>query len=126
MTTNPTSTYRILLRRAMANEDFSNVQLHFESAVLDRYRGAPGFSVIRTDTVGRVRKQGGWNLDFGIAGDDTLIHASAADLAQRLPPGERRHWLGYIMAPPTSGVFLVMRIGAGHCMDDGDTRDWPG
>ena len=25
-----------------------------------------------------------------------------------------------------SGTFLVMRLGAGHCMDDGDVRDWPG
>ena len=68
---------------------------------------------------GRVRHSNGWALDFGIADDDRLIHASAADLAQRLPPAERRHWLGHVLAPPVSGTFLVMRAGAAHCMDDG-------
>ena len=115
-----------LLYGRVLNGDTGLAQVWFHQSVLDKYRSQPGFRVLRSDNAGRVRTQGGWNLDFGISGDDTLIHASAADLAQRLPPGERRHWLGYIMAPPTSGVFLVMRIGAGHCMDDGDTRDWPG
>ena len=91
MTRDPISTYRLLVRRALANEDFSNFQLHFEAAVLDRYRGAPGFSVIRTDTVGRVRQQGGWSLDFGIAEDDTLIHISQVDVA-KLPKEDREHW----------------------------------
>src|SRR5215213_5028339 len=68
--------YRVGLRRALAAGDASMLQLHFDVAVLQRYIGAPGFSVIRTNTVGRVRKEGGWALDFGIAPDETALHAS--------------------------------------------------
>ena len=101
-------------------------QVWFRSAVLDKYRGASGFRVLRSNSAGRVRVAGGWTLDFGIADDDRLIHVSAADLAQRLPPAERQHWLEHVVTLPVSGTFLVMRLGAGHCMDDGDVRDWPG
>ena len=65
-------------------------------------------------------------LDFGIADEDRLIHVSAADLAQRLPAPEKQRWLTHVAALPVSGTFLVMRLGAGHCMDDGDVRDWQG
>src|SRR5688572_8207569 len=116
MTNDPTSTYRILLRRAMTNEDFSNVQLHFQVAVLDRYRGAPGFSVIRTNTVGRVRKQGGWNLDFGIAEDEALVHISQTDVA-KLPAEEREHWASHAVEQPSSKMFLQMRMAPGSCFD---------
>ena len=115
--------YRTLVRRALANDDFSNFQLHFDAAVLDRYRGVDGFSIIRTNTVGRVRKQGGWNLDFGIAEDDSLIHISQADVA-KLPKEEREHWAAHAADLASSRMYLQMRMSPGSCFDDGDVRDW--
>jgi len=99
-------------------------QVWFDQRVLDRYRGQTGYRVIRTNTVGQLRAPARWTLDFGIADDDRLIHASAADLAQRLPPPERQHWVGHLVTPPVSRNFLTMRLGAGACLDDGDVRDW--
>jgi len=105
--------------------DLGAAQVWFDPHVLDRYRGQTGYRVIRTNTVGQLRAPERWTLDFGIADDDRLIHASAADLAQRLPPPERQHWVGHLVTPPVSRNFLTMRLGAGACMDDGDVRDWP-
>ena len=99
-------------------------QVWFHAAVLDKYRGKAGVRVLRSNSAGRVRVQGGWNLDFGIADDDRIIHASAGDLAQKLPAAERRHWLNHVVGLPVSGTFLTMRLGAGHCIEDGDIRDW--
>ena len=104
--------------------DLGAAQVWFDQRVLDRYRGAAGFRVIRTNTAGRVRSTAGWALDFGISDEDRLIHASAADLAQRLPPPERQHWVSLLVTPPPSRNFLLMRLGAGACIDDGDVRDW--
>jgi hypothetical protein len=104
--------------------DLGAAQVWFDQAVLDRYRAQTGFRVIRTNTAGRVRSPAGWALDFGIADDDRLIHASAGDLAQRLPPPERQHWASHVIAPPVSGNFLTMRLGAGSCIDDGEVREW--
>ena len=117
------SVYRVAARRALAGGDPAYLHLHFEQAVLDRYREGASFSVIRTDTVGRVRKQGGWSLDFGIAPEEDLIHASWADL-QQLPQAEREHWSGYTTLPPSSRMFLSMRLAPGSCFDDGDVRSW--
>ncbi len=113
----------LLYRRVLAG-DTGLAQVWFAAGVLDRYRERAGVRVLRTNSAGRIRVQGGWTLDFGIADDDQVIHVSAADLAQRVPAGDRQHWLEHIIAPPVSGTFLVMRLGAGHCMDDGDVRDW--
>jgi hypothetical protein len=99
-------------------------QIWFDQRVLDRYRAQAGTRVLRTDTAGRVRAAAGWALDFGIAPDERLIHASAADLAQRLPPPERQHWTSHLVTLPLSRVFLIMRLGAGSCMDDGEVRAW--
>ena len=113
----------MLYRRVLAG-DTGLAQVWFTAAVLDRYRELSGYRVLRTNSAGRVRAPGGWTLDFGIADEDRLVHASAADLAQRLPPAEKQHWLAHTVALPVSGTFLVMRLGAGHCIDDGDVRDW--
>ena len=118
-----TRTYRVVVRRALAGEDFANLPLHFEVAVLQRYRGASGFSIIRTDSVGRVRKQGGWSLDFGIAPDEALVHVCWADFA-RLPGDEREHWAEHAVPLPSSLTYLHMRLAPGSCIDDGDVRDW--
>jgi hypothetical protein len=106
--------------------DYGAAQLWFDQSVLDRYRAQAGARVIRTNTAGRVQAAAGWALDFGIADQDRLIHATAADLAQRLPASERGHWIDHLVSPSTSRNFLTMRLGAGSCIDDGDVRPWHG
>jgi hypothetical protein len=123
MSENSASAYRILLRRALRNDDFKNVQLHFEVAVLHRYLGVAGFSVIRTNTVGRIRKQGGWSLDFGIAPDEAVIHISQSDVG-KFPVEDRDHWADHAVEQPSSRMFLQMRMAPGSCFDDGDVRNW--
>jgi hypothetical protein len=117
------SIYRVALRRALAAGDPVQVQLHFAVTVLDRYREAASFSIIRTDTVGRVRRQGSWSLDFGIAPEEDAIHAAWGDLA-RLPDAEREHWAAHATLLPSSRMFLSMRLAPGSCFDDGEVRSW--
>lgn len=117
---------RAMLFRRVLGGDFGAAQVWFDQRVLDRYRGQAGFRVIRTDTAGRLRAPVGWTLDFGIAGEDRLIHAAAADLAQRVPAAEHPHWIAHVVTPAVSPTFLTMRLGAGSCIDDGELRDWPG
>lgn len=117
------SVYRVTARRALAAGDPALLQLHFATSVLDRYREGSAFSVIRTDTVGRVRQQGSWSLDFGIAPEEDAIHVAWADL-QLLPESEREHWAAHATLPPSSRMFLSMRLAPGSCFDDGDVRDW--
>jgi hypothetical protein len=112
-----------LLLRALAG-DLGQLHVWFDQRVLDRYRGQPGWRVMRTNTVGRVRSPEGWSLDFGIAPGEELLHTSAQDLTQRLPASERQHWAQYSIAPATSRNFLTMRLAPGSCIDDGDLRDW--
>jgi hypothetical protein len=116
-------TYRLLLRRALTNAEPANLPVFFERAVLERYRGAPGFSIIRTDTVGRVRKQGGWSLDFGIAPGEEVIHLAWADVP-KIPEEDRQHWADHAVGFPASRMYLQMRMAPGSCFDDGDVRDW--
>jgi len=106
--------------------NFGASQLWFSQSVLDRYREQSGSRVMRTSTVGRVRTAAGWSLDFGIADGDQLIHLPAVDLAQRAPASEHQHWLDHLVALPMSRNFLLMRLGGGSCIDDGEVRDWPG
>ncbi len=119
----PVDPQRMALYLRVLGGDLGAAQVWFDQSVLDRYRSQAGWKVIRTNTVGRVRAPAGWSLDFGIADGDRLIHA-AADLAQRLPADERRHWAQHLETPPVSTSFLTMRLGAGACIDDGDVRDW--
>ncbi len=104
--------------------DLGSSQLWFDQRVLDRYRALPGWRVMRTDTVGRVRSPEGWQLDFGIADDNRLVHLSLVDLTQGLPADERRHWALHLMALPVSRNFLTIRMAPGSCFDDGDLRDF--
>lgn len=117
------SLYRLMVRRALAASQPELLQLHFDIAVLDHYRQTGGFALIRTDTVGRLRKQGAWSLDFGIAPDEDSIHLTWGDL-QRLPESEREHWSGWAVLPPASKMFLQMRLAPGSCFDDGEVRSW--
>ena len=42
-----TAVLRVLVKRMLAGDEVANLPLHFEAGVIDRYRGAPGFSMIR-------------------------------------------------------------------------------
>ncbi|MBI4497388.1 MAG: hypothetical protein HY689_05765 [Chloroflexi bacterium] len=111
-------------RRALQRGEHGLAQVWFDAAVLDKYRGAPAFAVIRTDTIGRLSRQRVWSLDFGIAAGDALIHASLQDLLQRLPEDEREHWARHVVTPPVSGNFLRTQLAPGSCIDDGELRPW--
>jgi len=120
----PNQPQRAMLFMRMLGGDYGAAQVWFQQEVLDRYREQAGSRVIRTNSSGRVRSVAGWSLDFGITSDDRLIHTAIADLAQRLPPSERQHWVQHVVAPATSGTFLTMRLGAASCIDDGEVRSW--
>src|SRR5438128_7613359 len=99
---------RAALYARVLSGDFGAAQVWFDRRVLDRYRTQPGWRLMRTDTIGRVRSPNGWSLDFGIAEGDQLLHASAADLTQRLPATERLHWAQHTVTPAVSRTFLTM------------------
>ena len=104
--------------------DLAATPLWFDLAVLHAYCDRPGWRLVRTNTVGRVKSADGWSLDFGIVDGDKLIHAAVGDLSQRLPASERHHWIDHLVAQPASRNFILMRLGAAACIDDGDLRDW--
>lgn len=113
----------LLYRRAFTQQEPALVQVSFDLAVLDRYRGAPNYSLIRTNTAGRLSREGGWAIDVGIAEGERTIHASLHDLLFALPEEEREHWAQHVVALPMSRHFLQMRLAPG-CIDDGEVRDW--
>jgi len=115
---------KVLYRRALTNGDPALVQLTFDPAVLDRYRGDASYRVLRTNTAGRIAKTGGWSLDFGIGEGDAFIHASWQALIDRLPESERDHWAGYASGPHLSHNFVRMQLSPGSCFDDGELRTW--
>ena len=118
--------YAVLMRRVLASGDPSLLQLSFDAGVLAKYRGAPGFTLMRTETVGRIKKQGGWTLDVGIAPGGGIVHASWGALSMALPESEREHWATHAVpgAGELSEMFLKMQLSPGSCFDDGDLRDW--
>jgi hypothetical protein len=116
---------RTALYQRVLGGDLGAAHVWFDQRVLDRYRAQPDTRVMRTNTVGRVRASGGWSLDFGIAESETLIHTSLADLTQRLPAGERQHWIQHLVTPAVSRTFVTMRLTPGSCIDDGELRAWP-
>jgi hypothetical protein len=114
-------------RRALAGEqaDPSLVQLWFDAAVVEKYRGQAGFQVIRTNSAGRVRKQGGWSIDVGIAPDERTVHTSWKAIAYALPATEREHWAQHAAeAGGVSDNFVRMQMAPSSCFDDGDVRPW--
>ena len=113
-----------LYRRAFRGQDPALVQLSFAVAVLDKYRGVEGYSLIRTDTVARLKREGGWTIDFGIGPGEGTIHACLDDLLHALPEQERDHWAQHVVALPLSRRFLQMRLAPGGCIDDGEVRPW--
>jgi hypothetical protein len=116
---------RITQQRALNVGNPALLQVGFDVAVLDRYRADPACQVMRTDTVGRVRKQGGFTIDFGISPGEASIHASWQALTTSLPETERDHWASH--ASPVAGysdMFLRMALSPSSCFDDGELRPW--
>lgn len=113
-----------IFRRAFASQDSALLQVSFDAALLDRYRGKAAYSLIRTDTVGRIKREGGWTIDVGIAEDGRVIHVCLHDVLQGLPDEEREHWALHAVALPMSAAFLQMRLAGGACIDDGEVREW--
>jgi hypothetical protein len=107
---------RVTQKRALDSSDPALLQVGFDVAVLARYRESPAFEVMRTNTVGRVRQQRGWSLDFGISPGEATVHASWQ---------ARAHWSAHV-APLTtySDMFLRMQLSPSSCFDDGDLRSW--
>ena len=114
---------RVIYSRAFAAGDPALVQVRFHARVLDRYRER-GLEIKRTDTVGRLKKAGGWSLDFGIGEGDGTVHAALGDLLQRLPAQELDHWAEHVAQSDLSENYCKMRLHPGSCIDDGDLRDW--
>jgi hypothetical protein len=112
----------ILYRRVLSGQH-ELAQVSIGAAVLDRYRGQTGCSLIRTNTVGRLRLEGGWSLDFGIGPDESRLHACLGDLAA-LPEDEREHWASHAVLAGVSRNFIQMRLHPGPCIDDGEVRRW--
>ena len=111
-------------RRAFQSQDPALVQVSFDIAVLDKYRAAAGYSLIRSDTVGRVKREGGWSIDVGIGEEGRTVHAALGDLIHKLPEPEREHWAQHAVALPMSRMYLQMRLSPGSCFDDGEVRAW--
>ncbi len=115
---------RLAVQRALRSREPALLQIVFDADVLDRYRGDARFSIIRTNSAGRVKMEGGWSLDFGIARDDTLVHASWRALCERLPDGETEHWAEHVIGDELSENFVRMQLSPGSCFDDGELRAW--
>jgi hypothetical protein len=113
-----------IARRAFLSQDPALLQVSFDAAVLDKYRGASAYELTRSDTVGRIKREGGWTLDVGIAPGESTVHASLRDILQALPEEDREHWAKHAVALPMSRTFLQMRLAAGSCIDDGEIRPW--
>ncbi len=116
---------RLTQQRALKQENPALLQVGFEVAVLDRYRNDAGCEVMRTDTVGRVRKQSAFTVDFGIAPGEEILHASWQSLTAAMPETERAHWAAHT-APVVaySEMYLRMQLSPNSCFDDGDLRAW--
>jgi hypothetical protein len=115
---------RLLYRRAFASQDLLPAQVSFDAAVLEKYRGQAGYSLIRSNTVGRVKREGGWSIDVGIGAEGSTVHAALGDVIHNLPEPEREHWAQHAVALPMSQMYLQMRLSPGSCFDDGEVRPW--
>lgn len=112
-----------VLRRALAARDPARLHVHFDAAVVNRYRALEGVQLLRTRSVGRITVPGRWSLDVGIAADGS-VHVPFRDLVERLPEDEWPHWIEHLADLPSSAAFLQMRLSAGACVDDGETGPW--
>lgn len=114
-------------RRALLLGQRDLVQLWFQAEVLERYRGQPGYRLIRTDTAGRLTRTGMWSIDYGIVegreGWPDLIHTGLEAWLRQVPEAEREHWLAYLVTPPASENFMKMQMAPHSCIDDGEVRE---
>ena len=115
--------FLVVLYRRVLDGQQELALVSFDVAVLDRYRAESGYALIRTNTVGRLKREGGWSLDFGISRDERHLHACLGDLAA-LPEEERQHWAAHAVLPGVSRSFVQMRLHPGSCFDDGEVRRW--
>ena len=79
---------------------------------------------MRSNTIGRLKREGGWSIDFGISPGEKFIHVSAGDVGDKLPADEQAHWIKYAATYAMSQNFVKTRLTTGACIDDGDTRKW--
>lgn len=114
----------LLLKMALSPGNIHLTPVFFDVDVLDKYRSGSGFSLVRSNTIGRLKREGGWSIDFGISPDERSIHASAGDIADRLPADEQSHWVRHLAVQRMSENFIKTRLTTGACIDDGDTRKW--
>lgn len=113
---------RLIYRRVLKNQDPSLAQVSFDAAVLNKYRGSSGYTLVRTNTAGRIKREGAWSIDVGIA--EGSVHASLRDVMNKLPEAEREHWADHAVALPMSASFLQMQLQPNSCFDDGELRPW--
>lgn len=114
------STATHFFQRAFRKAELAQVLFHV--SVLEKYLVTSGYSVQRTNTVGRV-KGSTWALDFGISPGEQTIHVTAALLAQKLPDAELAHWAAAVVDRDFSANYLKMQ-GSHACIDDGGFRAW--
>ena len=114
----------LLYRRVVSGQSPLLAPVFLNSAVLEKYRGRPGFSLMRSNTIGRLKREGSWSLDLGISPQNGIIHLSLGDLINRLPPEERDHWVSHIVTPPLSDSMTKAYLSPGGCIEDGDVRPW--
>ena len=113
----------VFYRRLVGGNRSDLAQVWFDTAVLAPYRTRPGYKLYRSDTMGLLQGPH-WRLDFGIAGDDTLLHLSVSALCDQLPEREREHWLAHLHTPSVSRAYLVTQLARGTCLADGEIRVW--
>jgi hypothetical protein len=115
---------RQLYATVLAGDKWEKLPLFFDARVLDHYRQNSNFQIIRTDTSGRLKKTGGWSLDFGISGEgDSIIQVALESLTGRLPETEHEHWLSHLITLPLSSNYVKGLVRPG-CLDDGPIRPW--
>lgn len=116
-------TLQQLVSRVMESGKFDQIQVWFESTVLDRYRGDPDCRILRSDSAGRLRGPGGWIINFGISPDDAVIHMPIGT-ALGISESHRAHWMAHLVGLPVGANFLKMTMTPGACIGDGETRAW--
>lgn len=114
----------ILFNRVLSGQNPLLAQIFLDAAVLEKYKNRPEVSLVRTNTIGRIKGEERWALDFGICPGEKTIHVSLEDFINILPAGEKQHWIRYMVTPPMSQNYVKTRLQPGSCIDDGDLCEW--
>ena len=112
----------LLYGRVLRDENALLAPVFLTFQVLKKYRELSGYSLVRTNTIGRLRRERSWSIDFGISDPDETIHVTLDDLMYRLPESERAHWIEHIVTPTLSENFVKAKLAPVSCIDDGDLR----